>query len=243
MAPEIDYKRWIVPFYGKFLHANFMAPGMFGSPFLPQQARQQWLDLLRRELKNITPEIVGDLIMDRDWRTQICGAYFCGFNRWDDFTLDIGRRLVAKKNGLATQGYAFALARMPSHAAANYLCGYLSRVGHHTDETGAYSGDLEWVIAALQWIDEQMGTHRIESWIEKMIPLQQKVRFDALERRYLEISQYARFPGVTAKYPELLEQQRMRMDAEMKTYFLPDDGERRSDWFWELMEFCRANFD
>ena len=88
-----------------------------------------------------------------------------------------------------------------------------------------------------------MGTHRIEPWIEKMIPLQQKVRFNALERRYLEISPYTGFSEATTKHPELLEQRRTRMDDEMKTYFLPDDGERRSDWFWKLMEFCRVNFD
>ena len=243
MVPEIDYLRWVVPFYRNFMHGNFLSPNHYGQNSLGLQARQEWLDLVRREMKNITPEIAGDLIMDRDWRPQICGAYFCGLNRWDDFTLDIGRRLVAKKNCTATQGYAFALARMPSHASANYLCGYLSRVGHHTDETDGYSTDLEWVVAALQWVDEQMGTHRIEPWIEKMIPLQQKVRFDALERRYLEIPLHASLPEATAKYPELLERHRTRMDEEMKTYFLPDDGERRSDWFWKLMEFCRVNFD
>ena len=150
MAPEIDYFRWVVPFYQDFMHGNFLAPERYGQQSPPLRAREEWLDLVRRELKNVTPEIVGDLMMDGDWRPQICGAYFCGLNCWDDFMLDIGRRLVAKKNGTATQGYAFALARMPSHASANYLCGYLSRVGHHTDETDWYGRDLEWAVAALQ---------------------------------------------------------------------------------------------
>ena len=175
MDTKIDYLRWSVPFYLDFLHGNFTHPKELYSVASPRIASwQEWRDLLRQELKNVTPEIAGDLIMDRDWRPQICGAYFCGLKRWDDFTLDLGRRLVAKRNGFATQGYAFALARMPSHAAANYLCGYLSRVGHHTDETGRYVGDWEWVAAALEWVDARMGTHRIEPYYEKLAALAQE---------------------------------------------------------------------
>ncbi len=238
MAPEIDYLRWSVPFYLDFLHANFSRTKERYSVASPhRRSWEEWRDLLRLELKQVTPEIAGDLMMDSDWRPQICGAYFCGLNRWDDFTLDIGRRLVAKKNCFATQGYAFALARMSSHASANYLCGYLSRVGHHTDETGWYGGDLEWVLAALQWVDEQMGTHRIEPYVEKLIPLQQQGKRSILEWEYRELPKYPSANSLKVA------DRRKAIEAEMKTYFLPDDGERQSEWFWDLMEFCRVNFD
>lgn len=152
---EPDIERWSVPFYLDFLHGNFLRTQDLYSVASPHpRSWEQWRDLLCRELREVTPEIAGDLMTDANWRAQICGAFFCGLKRWDEFTLDIGRRLVAKRNGFSTQGYAFALARMPSHAAANYLCGYLSRVGRPEDTTGWYDADVEWVLASLQWIDE-----------------------------------------------------------------------------------------
>ncbi len=242
MAPEIDYLRWSVPFYLDFLHGNFISQKEIYSVASPhRRSWEEWRDLLRREMKNVTPEIVGDLMMDRDWRPQICGAYFCGLNRWDDFTLDIGRRLVAKKNGYATQGYTFALARMPSHAAANYLCGYLSRVGHYTDASGWYGYDVEWVVAALQWVDAQMGTHRVEPYVERLVPLWQERRYRNLLRWYRD--SLSAIMESNAPRVSLVEEELARDEAELSTYFLPDDGERQSEWFWKLMDFCETNFD
>ncbi len=238
---ELDINRWVEPFYMDFLHGNFAASRYSVKRYsVGRRTWSQWSDLLRRELRAISPEIIGDL-MDSDWRPQICGAYFCGLNRWEQFTLDIGRRLVAKQNGNATQGYAFALARMPSHASANYLCGYLSRVGRPQDATDWYSEDLDWVIAALQWVDDRLGTHRLEPYIEKLVPFWQKRRFEDLRERY------RRVPSIAERLDEeriqKAEDWLRRTDEEMETYFLPDAGNFKHDWFWNLMAFCEEHFD
>ncbi|HEX9997192.1 MAG TPA: DUF6000 family protein [Abditibacterium sp.] len=237
-------ERWVWPFYLDFLHGNFTSNKGIYSVCSPQQRSwEEWNDLLRRELREVTPEIAGDLIMDNNWRTQICGAYFCGFNRWDDFTFSIGNRLVANNNGFATQGYAFALARMPSHASANYLCGYLSHVGRSEDTTNRYCEDLDWVIGALQWVDAQMETQRFESYVERLIPIQQKQRFADLKSIYQRVPDYFVDHPINNSQMVQMEDKLLRYEKQLDTYFLPDDGKRHSERFWELMEFCQLHFD
>jgi hypothetical protein len=241
-AEEIDIKRWVMPFYLDFLHGNFKTTkGTYSVASPHQRSWDEWRTLLRRELREITPQIAGDLIMDGDWRTQICGAYFCGFKRWDDFTLDIGNRLVAKRNSFATQGYAFALARMPSHASANYLCGYLSRVGRPQDTTNWYGVDMEWVIGALGWVDAQMNTNRLEPYLEKLIPFQQKQRYEGLKKWYQEAPSLI----LQTEDPksEAVERELLRIEKELDLYFSPEDTNWQRPDFGELMAFCEFHFD
>lgn len=238
---ELDLKRWAAPFYLDFLHGSFTNTKCgYSITSSTRRGWGEWRDLLRHELQQVTPEIAGDLMMDADWRTQICGAYFCGLNRWKEFTLDVGRLLVRKRNMFATQGYAFALARMPSHAAANALCSYLERVGHPRDTTDWYSVDLEWVVAALEWVDEQMGTHRIEPYLEKLVPYWQKRRFANLQSWYREMPEVMSGGHHSS---EKVEGELSRLEKELDSYFLPDDGSRKREWFWELMAFCEEHFD
>lgn len=82
-----------------------------------------------------------------------------------------------------------------------------------------------------------MGTHRIEVYIEKIIPLRQKWNVRDLEWEYRPLPQYP-VNGASD-----VAGGRDAIESQSKTYFLPDDGERRSEWFWELMEFCRVHFD
>ncbi len=251
VAGEFDYLRWVAPFYLDFLHHNFTITSKIYSVASPhRRSWEAWSALLRREQRGVTPELVGDLIMDSDWRPQICGAYFCGFNRWDDFTLDIGNRLVTKRNGLVTQGYAFALARMPSHAAANYLCGYLSRVDRPEDSTHWYGDDVEWVIAALQWVDAKMDTNRLAPYKDRLVPIWHKRRFENLKRQYREApsllprSECASLEKEKKRLlTEAVERTSVDVDKQLDTYFSFEENRWQNQWFCDLMEFCELHFD
>ena len=154
---ELDLYRWSVPFYLKFLHANFMRPFFEG-----EEPKEQWNERLRAALRDITPEIAGDLLTHENWRAKLPGAWFCGLKRWDDFTLDIGRLLVKAQHGIMSQGYSFALARFASHASASFLRTHLDRVIKKTLKT---EDNSDWLIGALMWIDAKLGTAHADDYI------------------------------------------------------------------------------
>ena len=229
-----DLGVWVAPFYLQFLHANFLIERNESVAGIAHKAR--WREHVRHALKTMTPEIAGDLLGDEYGRVQLCGAWFCGLKRWDEMIVPLGHQLVRKERGSVTQGLSFALARMPSHASANALCGYLNRVGKAGDSTGQYREEADWVLAALQWIDAQMETHRADEYIEQLTPITQQHAFDAARQRYREAGAYCENPGV-------VERRRADADAAMEQFFRPYDGSEKPEWFWRIMEFCAVEFD
>lgn len=154
---ELDVERWAKPFYLKFLHGNFVSPGMHYD-----EKQEQWNDRVRVALREITPEIVGDLLSDENWRAKLPGAWFCGLKKWDNYTLDIGRLLIRRKDMISTQGYSFALARFASHASANYLTGQMD----HVLKNGLdYDNETNWLIGAMLWIDFRLDTSHAVDYI------------------------------------------------------------------------------
>ena len=187
MDDSLDIQRWAVPFYMNFLHASFTsAQTRFGAPTKSNQSQSEWISSVRDALAHITREIVGDLLCDRNWRTRICGAYFCGLKRWDEFTLPIGNALVKNELGFCDQGYCFALARFPSHAGANYLTSYL----HFAACGKGHFSETNWALAALRWVDVQMNTHRADEPFERLVPLRQKRARESEEMVYRELPEW-----------------------------------------------------
>lgn len=85
-----------------------------------------------------------------------------------------------------------------------------------------------------------MNTHRVEPYIEKLVPFWQKQRFQNLEKRGREVpSMGLRRRGWESE----VERELMRLEKEFSSYFLPDDGVRQSEWFWKLMATCELHFD
>ena len=154
---ELDVERWAKPFYLEFLHGNFVSSEMHC-----EETQEQWNERVCVALREITPEIVGDLLSDANWRAKLPGAWFCGLKKLDDFTLDIGRLLIRRQDMISTQGYSFALARLASHASANYLRGQMNRVLKNGLD---YDNETNWIIGAMLWIDCKIGTSHADDYI------------------------------------------------------------------------------
>lgn len=155
---EVDLQRWVVPFYLQFLHGNFVSPSMHH-----EETQEQWNERVRVALRQITPEIAGDLLGENTWgwRGKQTGAWFCGLKKWDFLTLDIGRALIRRQDIISTQGYSFALARFASHASANYLRGQMNRVLKDLN----YDNESAWLIGSMMWVDYKIGTSHADDYI------------------------------------------------------------------------------
>lgn len=252
MDDALDIQKWAVPFCLQFLHGNFASPKThFGAPPQFGSTQIKWLELVRETLTQITPEVVGDLLCDRNWRTRICGAYFCGLMRWDEFTLPIGNALIKNELGFCDQGYCFALARFPSHAGANFLVGYL----HQAARGNGHFSETEWAMAALRWIDWKMNTHRADEPFERLVPLGQKNARKSSEMEYRELPQWwqdtqhhlearsihdAQMP-LAISADEL--QNKLREHEWKMQHIEVPEPDLQPAWFWKLMNFCEEHFD
>lgn len=249
---ELDINRWAVPFYMEFLHGNFVsAKTRFGAPPKFEQSKSEWIASVREALAHITPRIVGDLLCDRNWRTRICGAYFCGLKRWDEFTLPVGNALVKNELGFCDQGYCFALARFPSHAGANYLTSYL----HFAARGNGHFSETNWAMAALRWTDWKMNTHRADEPFERLIPLWQKWAKQNEEtecrelpewwqstQNHLEAHGIRNSQTPLAISAEELQSKLRQHEQKMGRTEIPEP-ELQPAWFWKLMGFCETHFD
>lgn len=207
---DLDHQRWVTPFCTQLLHANFLFAQAHTN-----QTQEQWNERVRVALREITPEIVGDLLSHEGWRPQLTGAWFCGLKGWSDFDLTIGRNLVRHRQGVVSQGYSFALARFPSHASANYLRGRLNLAF----KKDFWEDSIDWLIGALLWVDEKIGTSHAEDYIG---PWNERLRRAAEDA---ENSAHKHFETDTA----LAAQERFRLIMRyVKTHFDNADNPRKS---------------
>jgi hypothetical protein len=75
--------------------------------------------------KEVTPEVVKQLLGDFDWRPRITGAYFAAIKGYEEFTDIIGVHLLQSEVCYAGAGYALAFAMFQSERAQDYLQAYL----------------------------------------------------------------------------------------------------------------------
>jgi hypothetical protein len=207
---------------------------------------------LHESLARITPEDIALLLHEPDWRPRITAAYFCGFKRWDDFQLDIGRLLLSNELCFVPSGYAFALARFGTHASANYLRGYLNQYLKDPDNW------YDWIgapFAALQWLDLELGTSHCEDYeaiLRRHIVRVMDANWTQRERNYAGLWRDAYFRHVhemeasgqqplsqiefaAIKDPEPPAHE--KTPAQVTDDFLR--GARKA--MWQLMEWCQVN--
>jgi hypothetical protein len=75
--------------------------------------------------KEITPDIVRELLGDFDWRPRIVGAYFAAIKGYEELTDIMGVHLLQSEVCYAGAGYALAFALFQSERAQDYLKAYL----------------------------------------------------------------------------------------------------------------------
>ena len=75
--------------------------------------------------REVTPDIVKQLLGDFNWRLRIVGAYFVAIKGYEELTDIIGVHLLQSEVCYAGAGYALALAMFESERAQDYLKAYL----------------------------------------------------------------------------------------------------------------------
>ena len=78
-----------------------------------------------RASKEVTPDIVCQLLGEFDWRPRIVGAYFAAIKGYEELTNIIGVHLLQSEVCYAGAGYALAFAIFQSERAQDYLKAYL----------------------------------------------------------------------------------------------------------------------
>ncbi len=132
-------ERWVNPFYMEVLHAG-------QSPAVTEQ--------LTEACQTITPELVGALLAEFNWRTRKMAAIYAGVNAWPEFTDALGGRLLKSEVCYAGASYCFALARFGSDDAVSYLKQYLDIWLRRPERWF----DQHHALAALLWFDQVRGT-------------------------------------------------------------------------------------
>jgi hypothetical protein len=75
--------------------------------------------------KEVTPDIVRELLGDFNWRLRIVGAYFAAIKGYEELTDIMGVHLLQNEVCYAGAGYALAFATFQSERAQDYLKAYL----------------------------------------------------------------------------------------------------------------------
>jgi hypothetical protein len=75
--------------------------------------------------REVTPDIVRQLLGDFDWRPRIVGAYFAAIKGYEELMDIIGVHLLQSEVCYAGAGYALAFAMFQSERAQDYLKAYL----------------------------------------------------------------------------------------------------------------------
>ncbi|MCB2410069.1 DUF6000 family protein [Hymenobacter sp. BT178] len=112
--------------------------------------------------KEITQEIIQQLLGDFDWRPRIVGAYFAAIKGYTDLTDIIGVHLLKSEVCYAGLGYALALATFGGDQSKEYLKMYLDFYLKQKD----LWFDQNSVLAALHLISPDEASSYFNSWQE-----------------------------------------------------------------------------
>ena len=146
--------KWVKPYYLAILHANYVN-------FISEEEREVFNQDAVFALAEIDDSVVADLL-NRHWREQLTGSWFCGVKGWKRFGPQLGELLVASKSCFAGQGYCFALASFANENSAMYLVKYLDKYLPQLD----FYYDQGWAMAALMWVDNKLETAHSRRFLE-----------------------------------------------------------------------------
>jgi hypothetical protein len=140
--------------------------------------------------KEVTPEVVKQLLGDFDWRPRITGAYFAAIKGYEEFTDIIGVHLLQSEVCYAGAGYALAFALFQSERAQDYLKAYLD---YYLTQPDLWYDQAD-VLAALQLLNPveaatylvrwqaytaDKPNHRLDNtseWLKKSIQMVERIR-------------------------------------------------------------------
>jgi hypothetical protein len=144
--------------------------------------------------KEITPDVVRDLLGDFDWRPRIVGAYFAAIKGYEELTDIMGIHLLQSEVCYAGAGYALAFAVFQSGRAQYYLKAYLD---YYLKQPDLWYDQAD-ALAALLLLDPVEAStydarwqayivnkpnHRLEdtsNWLGKGIAMVEKIRAASL---------------------------------------------------------------
>jgi hypothetical protein len=145
--------------------------------------------------REVTPDIVKQLLGDFNWRLRIVGAYFAAIKGYAEFTDIIGVHLLQSEACYAGAGYALAFAMFQSARAQDYLKAYLE---YYLKQSDLWYDQAD-VLAALHLIDPAEASaysaswqsyivnkpdHQLEdtiTWMRKSIETVEKIRVASLK--------------------------------------------------------------
>jgi hypothetical protein len=110
--------------------------------------------------KEITPDVVRELLGDFDWRPRIVGAYFAAIKGYEEFIDIIGVHLLQSEVCYAGAGYALAFAMFQSERAQDYLKAYLE---YYLKQPDLWYDQAD-VLAALHLIAPAEAANYTASW-------------------------------------------------------------------------------
>jgi hypothetical protein len=110
--------------------------------------------------KEVTPEVVKQLLGDFDWRPRITGAYFAAIKGYEEFTDIIGVHLLQSEVCYTGAGYALAFALLQSARAQDYLKAYLD---YYLKQPDLWYDQAD-VLAALHLLDPAEAATYSASW-------------------------------------------------------------------------------
>jgi hypothetical protein len=144
--------------------------------------------------KEITLNVVRELLGDFDWRPRIVGAYFAAIKGYDELTDIMGVHLLQSEVCYAGAGYALAFAMFQSERARDYLKAYLD---YYLKQPDLWYDQAD-VLAALHLLDPAEAAtydaswqafiinkpnHRLEetiNWLEQSKEMVEKIRAASL---------------------------------------------------------------
>jgi hypothetical protein len=110
--------------------------------------------------KEVTPEVVKQLLGNFDWRLRITGAYFAAIKGYEEFTDIIGVHLLQSEVCYAGAGYALAFAMFQSERAQDYLKAYLD---YYLTQPDLWYDQAD-VLAALQLLNPAEAATYLVGW-------------------------------------------------------------------------------
>jgi hypothetical protein len=110
--------------------------------------------------KEVTPDVVRQLLGDFNWRTRIVGAYFAAIKGYVEFTDIIGVHLLQSEVCYAGAGYALAFAMFQSERAQDYLKAYLE---YYLKQADLWYDQAD-VLAALHVLNPAEAATYLVSW-------------------------------------------------------------------------------
>jgi hypothetical protein len=139
---------------------KFVIPYYINIPLTGQD--KQDIDALKKTKDEFTPDIVGKLLGDFNWRTRQTGAYLAAINNYTQFEETIGKLLIKSEVCYAGAVYSLVLGTFNSNDGLNYLLKYLD---YYLTREDLFFDQKE-VLTTVKYLDEINQTNNYSKYLE-----------------------------------------------------------------------------